>query len=391
MPTASVPAAPPISQDTLLEVGRVNRPPLLAFARAILDRLGKLGWEPESWPEVAIGMNNASLVEALRGEMRRAEQLCLLQLAWAARLVREHGLQTAGDLALQPWVNLGRLRRLEGRHAEARRHFAFLPDLQQGRAIETGPICFDAAAFRELVESRTLTPFLTTVYVVDTMKTWSGAGDFSGALAFLTEARELVGQAPMPILDELQLITLANLGRYDEAMAVTERPTWQEDGFSKLCKVTYRVSLLAAVRSVEAAAPLAADLTAKVLRAGLEKPSDQRVLRYLHVLATLSGWLGQQEGAVALLRLGLNASRHFGDVPIELSFLEALLATAELPDRELLTAEREALLRTSLYAALARSRGVKPDAAAAASPLFQQIWDRLEQIAAGPGAERRCG
>jgi hypothetical protein len=369
----------PIPLDTLLAVERVNRLPLRDWAADLVQKVASIDASQRNWLEIASAMNNASLIEVFRGRPRDAWGLCELQLRWAERVAQEHG-SVGVELMLQPWINQARLLRIQGEIPRARERFAFLPNVLTGRAVRIGTLTFDATTFRAFVDERNLWDFLQSVYVVDSTKSYLLAGDSAAAVSFLREAAAMMDSVPVALFDEMELICLLQLGRYREAMAVTERSSWQADGYTKMVRVTYRIALLSALGSREAARGLAEQLAERVLAGKFATPKDQRVLRYLHHFGALTRHLELDTLAARVFQLGLSASRHLVDVPLELSFLESLLALEGVADRDVLSADRDTLLRECLYVTLLKPRGLEVDPIAAADPVFYTLRSKLEEV-----------
>jgi tetratricopeptide (TPR) repeat protein len=360
-----------LPSDTLLEEGRVNRPPLRAWAKALIEKLAAADRGPASWRRIEACMNNASLIEILRGDEPAAQASCELQLGWAVHLLQSHGALAAGELMIQPWINLGRLRRIRGEHALALRHFTLLVDTAAGRGPRVGPVTFGAAAWQELVRSKGLLPTLQAVYVIESEKVYLAAGDHAGALELIRRARALIGEDTSSLMDEGELIALAGLSRHGEARGVLERAGWQKGPYRKLLWATYGAALLAAAGDLEDARRLVGKIGPRVAESHYDEARDQRVLRYLAYLGGLSLRLGLRPLAARVWRAGLRGARRLADVPLELRFLDALLEFNGEEDQEALSAQRDALLRDSLYAIPRDPRG--PVAAPAADPLFDEL------------------
>src|SRR6185503_15112106 len=134
-----------LPSDSLLERGRVSRPPLRVWVANLLDNLAEAERKSTAWPSVDGCMNNAALIAVYRGDLRGAEELCQIQLRWVANLMREHGPIAVGELVIQPWINIGRLRRIQRDYQAALRHFTLLVDTMVGESLRAGPITLDAA------------------------------------------------------------------------------------------------------------------------------------------------------------------------------------------------------------------------------------------------------
>lgn len=372
-----------IPTDTLGEGGRVNRPPLRNWAAMLLERLVPPGPGLVDWQQIEGCMNNAGLIEVYRGDFRSAEEVCKLQLRWAGRLAEKHGVAQVGEFALQPWINLGRLRRMEGDHEAALSHFALAVDVLAGKPIYLGTLTVDAEAWQANEHSGTWIDVLKNVYIVDSVKTYLGAKNLSGAEAFLRRARALIGDEQNLLLDEMELIVLARLDRPGDTAAVLGRDIWSGGSFSKLLRATYRAGLYAAAGgNLEQPRHLVKELVARVLRAdNFDNPADQRIVRYLHHLGGLAFQLDLDELAGKIWHLGLRAAHNLDDVPLRLAFLDALLGCNELEDRESLGVERAKLLGECLYVPLLKARGLTADPQALAAPVFTELHNRLRAVA----------
>ncbi|MDI3285868.1 hypothetical protein [Polyangium sp. 15x6] len=323
--------------------------------------------------------NNTGLIEVYRGRPGAAAEVCARQLEWAARLVGRHGVMGAGEHLIQPWINLGRLRRIAGDHEAALAHFALVVETLSAKPVRLGDLEIDAASWRALVQHRSLYDLLKNVYVVDSVKTYFVARDLTGALDCLRRARSLCGEEPFPLLKEMELLTLARLTRFEEAAALLQSNAWNNSGFHKLLRVTYRVGLHAASGELPRCKRLMEDLAARVLSMrGLSEPDDPCVLRYLHYLGGLASRLGLDERAAQIFRLGLGAAEHVDDVPCRVAFLDALI-DAGVEDRRALEAARAALLDDCLYVPLLKARGMTADPAALSDPVFDELHAKLER------------
>ncbi|GAB4556641.1 MAG: hypothetical protein Tsb0020_00040 [Haliangiales bacterium] len=368
--------------DTLLEVGRVNRQPLRQWAEDLISKLATTNnADSETWLDVTGCMNNAALIEVFRGELQSARKVCDLQLSWVAGLVRTYGPMAACDLALQPWVNIGRLLRITGDYDAALSHFTMLLDTGTEQDLQLGPVAIDASTWQEVARAKKLDNFLEAVYVVDSAKTYFAAKDFQGALDFLRSAAPFINQGVAPMRAEAEVIALANLERYQDALAIMNLDEWQQDNYTKLVRVTYRVGIMAAAGYIEQAEKLLQQLVGRVLAAKFDDALDPRVLRYLHYLCVLAVDLGRSDLAVCIAQKGLSTARKISDVPLILTFLDLLIETEAAGKREVFMQERAALLETCLYKTLLKPRGRRISEALADNPIFPTLLTSLEAVA----------
>jgi hypothetical protein len=372
-----------IACDTLLETERTTRPPLRLWARDSLDALRATAARGSaSWSGIASSMNVAALIEVYRGDRAGAKALCETQLRWIDNLAKSHGMTAVGELALQPWINLGRLQRIEGDFRGSLARFTLFIDQAAERDMHLGPIWIDAGMFRQIAEREPVVRrFLENVYVVDSCKTYFAAKDYEGLLAFTRRCRSIGASGTLPYLEEAEAIALAWLGRHGDALEMTEREVWRKSPYLDVVSRSYRAAILALSGEREPAVRIASKLTARISPAMLEKLQDHRVLRYLHHLGSLTRHLGMTDPALRVCQLGLQGARAFGDEPLTLSFLEALLALDAPGEREALEQERAVLLRDCLNVTLLYPRGLRPDPALANDPIFSELRSAIAEIA----------
>jgi hypothetical protein len=374
-----------IARDTLLEPDRIKRPPLRAWASEILGALrAAAAQKPARWQQIASCMNVAALIEAYRGDRAGAKELCGAQLRWIGNLTKSHSSPSMVELAFQPWINLGRLLRIEGDFKGALSRFALFLDQAAGRDLRLGPMWIDAARFQQIAdETPMLRLFLEGVYVVDSLKTYLAAKDHQGVLAFARRCRASGASGGLPYLEEAEVIALSCLGRYGDALEVTDKKVWQRSPYLNVVSRSYRAAILALSGERESALQLTSRLTARISAAMLEKVRDHRVLRYLYHLGSLAKHLGATDTAWNVSQLGLAGARGFGDEPLTLSFLEARIALGVPDEREALEQERARLLRESVNVTLLHPRGLRADPALASDPIFSELRSAIAELAQG--------
>ncbi|MFT3772463.1 MAG: hypothetical protein QM820_44280 [Minicystis sp.] len=329
-------------------------------------------------------MNNTGLIEVYRGDLRAAEQVCQLHLRWVARLAGAHGVARCGGLALQAWINLGRLRRMAGDLEGALRHYALAVDALAERRAVLGPLTMEAADWGTFADRSSWLGILKSIYIGDSVKAYISARDLRGADDFLRRARALLGDEQNILIDEAEVFVQAGLGRFHEASAVLGRDIWSAAGGpGKLLRATYRAGLSGAVGDdIESTRGFVKELAARVQRAeNFERPTDQKILRYLHHLGGLAFRLELDETAIAIWQQGLRGARHCNDVPLRLSHLDSLLGCAGVGERAALEDERAEIARECLYVPLLKARGLAVDPAALADPIFAELHERLRAVA----------
>lgn len=372
-----------IARDTLLEPDRIKRPPLRAWASSILGALhAAAAPKPDRWQPIASCMNVAALIEAYRGDRAGAKELCGAQLRWISNLSKSHSSPAMFELAFQPWINLGRLLRIEGDFKGALARFGLFLDQAAGRDLHLGPMSIDAASFRQIADKTpTLRLFLEGVYVVDSLKTYLAAKDHQGVLAFARRCRAAGASGGLPYLEEAEVIALSCLGRYGDALEVTDKKVWQGSPYLNVVSRSYRAALLALSGDREPALQLMSRLTARISATMIEKVQDHRVLRYLYHLGSLARHLGATDAAWNVYQLGLDGARGFGDEPLVLSFLEARISLSVPGESEALEQERARLLRECVNVTLLHPRGLRVDPALANDPIFSDLRSAIAELA----------
>src|SRR5262249_31470723 len=157
--------------------------------------------QPQDYQGLAACMNLGALIEVLRGNRPNAQWICDAQLRWVARLAARSASASVLELALQPWVNYGRLLRLEGDYSAALRHFALAPAQRNKEPVALGPCYISREAWDHIVKADLTVPnFLWNVYVLESLKTYFMQMDFTSALMFIADQRHAVSDAAQEFL-----------------------------------------------------------------------------------------------------------------------------------------------------------------------------------------------
>ncbi|GAA3445575.1 hypothetical protein [Planomonospora venezuelensis] len=341
---------------------RPARRALDGWAVELRGKLSALGAEP---PLSAGGrgakaacMNLAALVVAHAGDLQTAERLCRLQLEWLARLASESGDPSVLGDALQPWINLGRLRVLRGDADGARPHFVLAEHLRDLRPVRLGPCRLPAGAWPLVVAADAGIPeVLWNVYAIDQLKAYLRAGDPEGALAFIPRLRRLTPPGTRRFVDEGEVLALLRGGRAGEALekAAEADPATTAD---EMAFLLHRVAALAALGQEGSARRLAVGLTAIATRTEPRYATPPTFLRQLKRLGLLLETLGEERYALAVYVRGLDMCGGHEDEPLHLEFVEGALRLA--PGHRA-SAEwrpvRDRLLGRSLYFEVRRRYG----------------------------------
>lgn len=376
-----------MSRDTLLEGGRINRLPLRQWARHLISTLRELDvTDHQSWGMIAGAMNNAALIEVYRGDKARAHDLCHLQLSWIENMSRLYGVYPMAPLIPQPWINIGRLQRIEKAHRESLAHFDLLAlDWHEGKTC-VGPFELEAGAWMAALDEHDVHGELEAVYVVESFKSYLGARDLPGALDFLERASAKTGEGGQLLLTEALITTYMHLAEYKKAMSLINAPVWNGEPHHKLVRATYQAAIFLAAGFAAQAEKLVRQLAERVLSADLSGQTDHKILRYLAYLGELAEGLQLRDIAHALWTTALAGSERIIDVPMQLVFIERLLAFDDdlCPRRAELEAMRSLQLHTAGFVSISRGRGVTVSDDVKNAPVFAELRAELRAVAASP-------
>src|ERR1700743_1203609 len=263
------------ARDFLHHYERPPRQPLQRWAATLLDLLdGAPAGSYEGARQRQSAMNNAALVFAYLGKTSRAGEICEYQLALVAEAVRVHrdpGSPAYLTMAVDPWVNLGRLSVLRGDAEAATSHFADIFALRSGAGRRLGPCVIPAAAWSA---ARRADPRLDevsgAVYVVDSLKALFSAGKFSEAAGFVKSLGWTDATSLRWLAAEARTIALAGLERHEEVLAETAE---EPDGASLYVKAIFtqhNIEARVALRQ-DYAGPPPTGLARPLLRGGVER------------------------------------------------------------------------------------------------------------------------
>lgn len=365
-----------IPPDLLIDFGRPSRRPLRDWADRVLGALPPFARQPEEWGQLAACMNLAALIDVYRGNRDGATGLCELQLQWVWKLQRSDGALAALVFAFQSWINLGRLLRIEGDLHGALDRFAIFIAQRAERELRMGPVVIDAQAWQALLAFKPLlSADLETLYVVETLKAL--LPDPERTLQFIAWCRAEGVRGDLPYLAEAEMIALARAGRYDDALATTKPEAFRPDSYAAMVARAHRAAVLAISGDSRRAREGVEEIFALMPALDPARISDQTFLRYNHQVGTVARHLGMNDAAHRAFTQGLAGARGFGDEPLELLSMEALLALGGGPDRESLQQAREELLRGCLNVTVLRPRGLAAAPKPACDPIFGDLRQAL--------------
>src|SRR6266851_8122601 len=218
-----------IPRDFLLIQDRLIRPPLQEWAKWIRSGLEEeITREESDFCRVASLLNLAALVETSRGNLANGRAICEAEFCWLSRLAGQgYDRAKISGLALQPWINIGRLLRLEGRIDEALQHFALVMKRPIDQPLFLGPYAITSEDWEQFAASEVLEK-LWNIYVVDSLKSYFRVGQFAAAQRFVARLRESKVDSSADLVLEGEVISHVGLGAYERAYALAKSPGSQE-------------------------------------------------------------------------------------------------------------------------------------------------------------------
>ncbi|MEU6866676.1 hypothetical protein ABZ924_26015 [Streptomyces sp. NPDC046876] len=350
-----------VNVDFMTDCERQLRTPLDVWAGDLssgLESIGRDGWNRSHVKSAAAHMNLAALVLANAGDLGSAERLCRTQLAWLARLASESGDVSVLGSAVQPWINLGRLRVLTGRIEESLPHFRLAEHVRDREPARLGPCRIHAEMWQPLVAAEPDLPeVLWNVFVLDQLKAHLRSGDPDRILSSTVALREAAPPETYQYIVEGEIIALLRSGRAEDALQSVAR-AGPATTSGEIAFLLHRIAAATSLRRSEDARRLATGLAAFVTQSDVPSDEPATFLRQLKQLAYLLERLGEPHYALAVHLRGMRACHEHMDEPLFLDFLEGAVQLApEHASASQWRAAREDLLASSLYAEVRRRRG----------------------------------
>lgn len=293
--------------------------------------------QPPDLRAVCSQVNLAALVEASRGELAGARALCRAQLRWLARLLsagaaREEVL----PLAVQPWINLGRLLRIEGRTADSLTHFRLARHCAERRPLTAGPWRVDESDYAAILDpDPSIVATLWNIYILDSLKSYFRAGELGAALRLVRRQGAADADGSGAFLAEAEVICHLRTASYGRAADLAGAWAERGDVLTALVFELYGTVATARAGSLAPARTQAQTLLALTAHDLPDPPPAGTMLRYLHALGQVCEELGDNRTAYNCYRRGLEIAVSADDEPGQAGFLRRMipLSTQSLSDR----------------------------------------------------------
>lgn len=309
--------------------------------------------------------NRGALVMAMAGDLQESERSCRRQARVLLTLIRSGALSERElPRVLQPWINIGRLRVIQGRHEESLAHFPSPDSLHRSRVFhgwsgeDSGLTSVEADLILDSVEGR---EFVTNTHVVEVAKAHSRAQRVDLLTEHVRRWRDLAKDLPH-VREAAALVTLRN-GR---TLPTRENSSSLADAAIEVHATTVdpdRSRSLVERLELLASHPRDADLVT-VLRAGAE---------------VLAGH-GRVDDACRLLRLVIDLCRALGD---EADLFTALMTLSRLDKDSTATEEARKIAADSGYAFIRARTGQAPLRSVADEPRLAALRDSETDVEPG--------
>lgn len=352
-------------RDFLLIEDRPIRLPLQTWARSIRTCLDKeLAREGNDLCQIVSLLNLTALIEASRGNVAGARNICEAELNWlstVAARATDRGPILA--LALQPWINLGRLLRLEGRTEQSLRYFSALAQPPAVSPLFLGPCAISAEDWKRLPLSG-VADNLPNIYFVESLKSYFWARDFRCALIFIAQLDAAEMRISPRFVREAKIIAHISSGNAEAAYELA-KPGQDQDLLGTLVFMLYEASCLAALQQRDRADAILRDLRSFVSHESAQMVTTSAMLRYMADLGALLEDIGQPAEAASVYEKGFRVALAANDQVSQISFLRSKMRLAEQSDVSGLELRLKDLISGCHYEEVLQAEGIvgrQPDA-----------------------------
>jgi hypothetical protein len=297
--------------DTIVDLGRVLRKPVKDWAFQLLVALRAcLGKGPrlETVERGCGALNNAALLFVYASQPEVAAEICHSHLRWIDGFRAVLSEAELSVLAIQPWVNLGRLSRRSRDYDRALQYFLAL-DLGGLKAVGLpfGGLQTAIPGFvREAAEP---------IYVYETLRTYLQSEDFDRAIDFANDLGKRLLPSSFMLRTELLMHVLLRQGEAARFVSLMKEMPWPEDQFGVLAKHFYTSVALNAIGQSNSCAKALSQMMPHVISSLSSPVAESRDLRLAIEVCRLSQHLGLRELFLTMLQATCAAVLRAGDVP----------------------------------------------------------------------------
>lgn len=344
-----------IVRDILTPQDRPIRLPLSQWAAKKLDEFNRLRREraydqPEVCGPIVDCFNETALIETYYGRLDRAEALCHAAMKWVAGLVEATASSFCYRFAFQPYVNLGRLDRIEKRWRESLDKFHVVEEALHGNPVCFGPIIIDRKSLAGMTAKFPDPTVLQNIFILDTLKTFLKAAWYEKTLAFCPSWMDHSRKIQNDFMCEASLVALECMGKPAQALELNDEFLRSNPGSrNRLVFLYRRIEILLAMHDLEGAARLARKLAA-VFSQYEGDLSHNKLLVLARICDVMLALELSEVGP--LLWSGLNEAVKLRDVLLQREFLQMLARSVPAGEvREKVHRRLDELAVTALYGA----------------------------------------
>lgn len=379
-----------LGDDLMIYHDRPIRLPLPAWSSYILDQLDKDRAADETlsltYAQVSTYYNQAALIELNYGRMENALRLCLAHLQWLSLVVNETGQLELSELALQPWINLGRLDRFTGKPEASLEKFALLLKGKTKEELDLGRLTITARHWEAIArQNPNLYSFIETVYILESLKTHLKSKNYEAILRFREGSHVESFDNLKDFWAEARIVALCRVGRKSDALALIKEYTSKGKFWNWPIFHLHKAALLAALGDIREARERLEEL-AHVVEGFVvaEKPNLSKLFFALKVVTLLKS-LGEVEAAYHLSQAGHLGATKINDEPLQFDFLINLvyLSAQECERKMWVERLRETAVNTCynwLHAKVSNvmaASGIEIPATRQTSPTVETLTNRL--------------
>jgi tetratricopeptide (TPR) repeat protein len=269
--------------------------------------------------------------------------------------------------AFEPYLNLGRLDRIQQKFEEALRKFQVVEKIASGQEAYLGDQFIPAELSREIFSRSTPLPrLMRTAYILEWMKILLKCKQYSEVNAFNPSWHNPADLTARDILWESKIVALCRLGRYDDALAAGNPALSDREGLNRTLFLFRRAETFAAAGRIEDALRVAGNLATGFLNyPGAVSMTRLGLLVRLTVLVAALG----MKDALQLAELGYKSASMLGDMLFQSEFLN-LMADLRGQDGVALRSEASNIRRNGWY-------GSARDSSQASAGIIENLTENL--------------
>lgn len=323
------PRGGPIGTRLLSLRDQIVRRPLVPWGRDIISAIGAVATTgSRSAESMTLGMryaNNAALVASYCGHYAAAGVICHAQIDAISREIMRTGNEQVCTLAFDPWINLGRLKTLDGDIAGAMKQFAAVYS-QIGSPCTIGPGAIAGPMREQLRDSSTdISHVARSAYYIDSVRALFRCAQYERVLDFLDVDWIAVPPSLALTLSEALVVALGRLGRIDDAMAIARQYIHSQDPWARLVMRTRLAELLLTDDSPERAARTLSTVARACFALRLFEKPRLDTIPIAQTVSTLLQALGDAAGKL-LADEALRGARFLDDEVLQIELLSFLVA-----------------------------------------------------------------